>query len=222
MQGSTVTDVALPEQPPTSRDDPKLQAAYVAGVAQRYLRPASPSVADLKRFCKALGYPWRPVLIELKRSGVNLWRNVDVDVREQLARWLDRQIWLEATRTPGPLPLGYDLSEKGFPARDVRLPCGRPSCGVCSLRSRTRNTAKLRAYFSGLPTRAIILDPNEWDDFRTVELRDGPVRYHGYYRIPAPEGKLVIVTEADLGHPVDVWDIQLAIQLQPCDNRRIS
>ena len=74
MQLSTVTwDIPL-DEPPTPTDDPDVQAPYVYDMVYEVYFPEPVDPRAFRQFCRAVGYPWQPIRVELLKRGVALPR----------------------------------------------------------------------------------------------------------------------------------------------------
>jgi hypothetical protein len=71
MHANAITWDTPPENPPVRSDNPSDQAIYVADMAIEIFHPNPPRLIDCLKICRAKGYPLGPVMIELKRPGIN-------------------------------------------------------------------------------------------------------------------------------------------------------
>ncbi len=116
---------------------------------------------------------------------------------------------------------GSLLSDRGDEThgRDVQLRCKVKTCPVCGPKKRQQKIDQIMNDFRGGPIHAVLADDEEWEAFHKTHVdRDG-ARYH---RIPAPDGKSIILTDADVGEVIDEQDVAVAIELNPDDGRRMT
>lgn len=119
--------------------------------------------------------------------------------------------------------VGALLADRSHPTvgRDMQLPCKRRLCPSCGPRGRTRSKEKMLKDFGRGRVNVVVLDDGgeEWEAFHKTHIERGGASYH---RIPAPEGKAVVFTTADVGEQVENIEevIDAVLDLQPCDGRR--
>ena len=255
MQYSNVTWDMAGEEPPTVTDDPKDQATFVFDMVLDRFYPEVPKPSDYRKVCMAIGYPWKPVRIELMKFGVVLsskrkadpepdpsdvplaLTNTHIEQRAigtHLNRLIGemgvldgtepepRDIEVEGGEVPEACLLGIGslLSYRGYErnGRDVQLPCKVKTCPVCGPKKREHKVTHIMKHFDGGVIHAVIVEDggDEWEALhKTLERKEA-----NFQRIPLPEGMAIILTDADIGQVIDREDVEMAVELQPCDGRR--
>jgi hypothetical protein len=233
------------EEDPTTDDDPKDQADFVSMVVVDARYPGRPQVGDYWAESTARGFKWRPVFDALGLKSVKLPEQEgaggESDVPITLAPITKRVIgtwlvdWRNRYRPAAPTLTGSaKYCENGIGSllrrpkqptqgRDVQLACKRTNCPACGPRRLERRTQKMQADLIDLTIHAVVVDDcgDEWEALHQKLKR----AHHSYQRIPAPDGKAVIFTTAEVGEllrePGRVVEEVLA--LQPCqDGRRAT
>jgi hypothetical protein len=124
--------------------------------------------------------------------------------------------------------IGALLREEGSPkrGRDVQLPCKRRTCSVCGPKKQATKCRSVLRDFGREKMYAVVVDDGskEWEALHKSLERSG-ARYH---RVPAPDGKAVVITTAaDVGDEVADPESFVAqvVGSQPCfseDKRRMT
>ena len=240
------------EVAPTAEHDSLDQATYVADIVRDYYFPEPPDPAAFRQFCAAVDYPWQPVRFELLKSGIELPRrkrprlssgptgtNVPIvpsntsagegAIGTQLNHWIGLRALIEdAEEEYGVFPetcvrgIGALLSLDGYEerGRDIQLPCKVKTCAVCGPKKRKRKVSQIMKNFGGGDIHAVLVaDGDEWEAFHKTYLDRDDANYH---RIPAPERMSIILTDAEVGEVIDEQDVEVVVELQPCDGRRMT
>lgn len=101
---------------------------------------------------------------------------------------------------------------------DVQLPCKKRDCPVCGPEIRRRKSRRILNDFGGQKMHAIEIEDGgkAWETMHKSLDRSGAL----YHRIPAPEGRAVIITDADVGDLVQDPEkfVGEAIASQPCSS----
>ena len=115
--------------------------------------------------------------------------------------------------------IGSLLRAEAHPSRgrDVQLPCKRRTCPVCGPKGQRTKCANVLADFIGEEMHAVEVEDGskEWEALHKALERSGAP----YHRVPAPDGKAVIVTTADVGDVVEDPRsfVEQVVANQPCD-----
>lgn len=230
---------------PTPQDDPKDQAASVSMVVVDALYPARPQLGDYWAQSTSCGYKWRPVFDALGLKSITLpeqegpGEGADVPItlspisKRVIGTWLDDWRNRYGASTPT-LSGSAEYCENGIGSllrrpkrqtqgRDVQLACKRTNCPTCGPRRLDRRTQKMQADLLGRSIYVVVIDDcgDEWEALHK-KLERG---HHSYQRIPAPDGKAVIFTTAEVGEllPEPGRVVKEVLALQPCqDGRRAT
>jgi len=116
--------------------------------------------------------------------------------------------------------IGSLLSDKGDEThgRDIALPCKSKGCPVCGPKRRERKAEQIMKNFAGGSIHAVYIEDEQRDTFRKNIERDG-AKYH---RIPAPDERSIILTDAQVGEVIDEADVRVVVELNPNDGRRMT
>ena len=108
----------------------------------------------------------------------------------------------------------------GNKGRDVQLACKRRKCRVCGPKIIQRKQRRICEQFGDRKMHRAEVDESEWETVRKALDRADAL----YHRVPAPGGRAIILTDADVGDVVDdrAKAIKDAILKQPHDGRRMT
>lgn len=115
--------------------------------------------------------------------------------------------------------IGSLLREEGDPGsgRDLQLPCKRRNCPVCGPKGQRTKCANILRDFDDDKMHAVEIEDGgkEWETLRKALQRSGAL----YHRVPACNGKSVVLTTADVGEVVEdpMAFVGHVVANQPCD-----